>query len=459
MLNIKDIQNLESKEVTTLYRSHISKDLTNIFKVLGYNNFQPTSAYGLKLFEADNYLLDFSSGLGVLNLGHNHKVVKNAQQYCIDENIPNVYKLGVNRYQAGLAHNLSQVTPAQFTSTTLATSGAEAIEAAIKLTSKYFKKERQIYLRASNSYHGKTTGALSLTDAENFGDSFHTFLPNENIINYKYNDSQDLEKIVTQIGHNIAAIIIEPIQGQTHEVMSKEFALKINELAKKFKFLILCDEIKSGMWRSGTFLAHTKVGLNPDLITISKSLGGGLKAISAMLTTEEIFTRAYRKKSEANLHTSTFSGMGHSCVIASQVIAFMAEPEFTTKLKDAISYAKVRLQNLKNQFPNKIISIDGDGLLLGLSLDLNYFSQIYSRDTKIILHREINILLMASILNELRKKKIYTCFSGTRPNLLYFMPPLIVNNEEIDQFIEAVQSVLDDSTLARLIRFTFDQIK
>ena len=151
-----------------MYSSHVNPVLMNIFNILGLEDLDVDHASGMYLYlKSGKKILDMTSGLGVLALGHNHPVVIEAERFCHENNVVDMQKLGPNRIQAVLAHNLSCLMPGDLNMVTFSVSGAEANEAAIKLATKVQnKKNKKFFIRFEGAYHGKTHGALSLTDSE-----------------------------------------------------------------------------------------------------------------------------------------------------------------------------------------------------------------------------------------------------------------------------------------------------
>jgi acetylornithine aminotransferase len=225
--------------------------------------------------------LDFFGGLAVNALGYNHPRINKAIQDQIQRyiHLSNFY---VQEPQVRLAEQLISITG--FKRIFFSNSGTEAIEGAMKLARKWGKKNGKTHLLGlSNSFHGRTMGALSLTERQKYREGYEPFLPD--ISHVKYNDVQELKSAVND---QTLGVVLEFIQGEGGIfVVSQEFAAALNELREKFGFLIIADEIQSGMGRTGKFMAFEHFGVRPDIVVIAKAIGGGLP-LGAFLGNERV---------------------------------------------------------------------------------------------------------------------------------------------------------------------------
>ncbi|SVE41743.1 uncharacterized protein METZ01_LOCUS494597, partial [marine metagenome] len=231
--------------------------LLSIYKILGFTEMDIESAQGLEIKMKDGKtILDFTSGIGVLGLGHNHPQIIAAEQLCHQLNTIDVQKFGINRLQSVLAYNISQVLPEPLDTSFFTVSGAEAIEAGIKLITRAQPDFKEFFITFKEDYHGKTHGALSFTDSENFASGFHTGIPRKNVIIVEPGNIEALEQAIQmktfeKNKNSVAGVIMEPIQGQTLEIHPKGYLQEATNLCRENNVLILMDEIKVGMGRTG----------------------------------------------------------------------------------------------------------------------------------------------------------------------------------------------------------------
>ncbi len=463
MYKLEEVSSITSDQILTMYSSHINSTLMDIFKILGLRDLDVSYAKGMYLYlNSGRKILDMTSGLGVLVLGHNHSVVIEAEKYCHKHNVVDMQKLGPNRLQSVLAYNLAQLLPGDLSVVTLSVSGAEANEAAIKLATKaQSDKQKKFIVRFEGAYHGKTHGALSLTDSEGFGEGFLIGIPKENIITIPFGDLNAFKDVISKHtysnGNNdIIAIFIEPMGGQDIQVLPDGFLSAISEVCKKHKVLTVFDEIKVGLGRSGgsNLFCFQREDVVPDIITISKALGGGKRAIGAMITTKKIFQLAYGSRENCALHSSTFSGIGESCAVAIETLNYISDQNFLNKVHKKSLYFKAELISLQNEYPKYIKSIKGEGLFLGIEFDFGWLSKIANSSENQKISKTANGLGIAAIVRDLYKNhNILVHFSGSTPNVLHIMPPLIIEKEEIDIFLSSIKSMMNKGFKTTLLSF------
>lgn len=358
--------------------------------------------------------LDFVSGISVNCLGHASPVITKALTEQ-SEKLIHISNLYYNEPQLKLAEKLTKNSALErvfFTN-----SGTEAIELAIKIARKFgnnISKNKTEIIYMNNSFHGRSTGALAITGQKKYQEPFEPLIPNVTEVNF--NDVEDLTK---KVSDKTAAIILEPVQGESGlEVAKPEFMEAINQLSRKFNTLVIFDEIQCGMGRMGSLFAYEQFGLVPDVITIAKSLGGGVP-IGACLTTG----RANDILVPGD-HGSTYGGNPLVCAVGVAVLTELIDNKLIeNNVIPMGEYAKEKLNSLKNKF--KIISeIRGSkkGLLLGIKFDEN---KVIVKD--IIVECLNNGLLLV----------------GAGNNVARFFPPFNVTKEEINKAIEILTKVIE----------------
>ncbi|MDH5203016.1 MAG: acetylornithine transaminase [Nitrospirota bacterium] len=365
---------------------------------------------GMKVWSSDGKeYLDFVGGVAVNILGHCHpKVVvaiqKQAQRLL---HVSNYYYI---EPQIKLAKLLIENSFAE--KVFFCNSGAEANEAAIKLSRKYSKEnvspDRFEIITAKNSFHGRTLATLTATGQEKFQKGFEPLVPG-----FKYVPFNDVSAINKAITKNTCAIMLEPIQGEGGvKVPDQNYLRNVRELCDKNNILLILDEVQTGMGRTGKLFAYEHFGITPDIMTIAKGLGGGVP-IGAMLTTDK-FAPAFKPGN----HATTFGGNPLVCAAAIATIETLLEDGFLLDHCNRMGkYLRERLVELKKKFPGLIVDIRGLGLLLGMELA-----------------KEGEPIVKAC----LEKGVLINCTSG---NVLRFIPPLIVKRNDIDQLINTLEEV------------------
>ncbi len=282
----------------------------------------------------------------------------------------------------------------------LSNSGTEAIEGAIKLIRKKYGPDKKIY-SLTNSFHGRTYGAMSLTARSKYRKGFEPLLPNIEHINF--NDVNDLQN---KIDGNTAGIFIEFIQGEGGiNVVSQEFADKIKELRNKFDFLIVADGIQCGIGRTGLPFSHNHLNINPDIIVSAKAIGGGLP-LGAILISSEL-----ENVFEVGKHGTTFGGNPVSCAAGKVVLEEVFENGLMNQAAELGKYLIEQLIELKKMYPNDIKEVRGKGFMVGVDL--------YYNGNKIV--------------ERMRERKVLA--NCTNETVIRLLPPLIITKNDIDFFL------------------------
>ena len=362
---------------------------------------------GVYIFTEDGKkYLDFFSGLAVNALGYgNEKVIS-----AIEEQIRKYIHLSnyyVNSTQVELAEKLikySGLSKVFFTN-----SGTEAIEASLKLIRKYYGPDKKI-ITFSNAFHGRTYGSLSLGGKEKYKKYFAPLL--SNIIQLDFNNVDQLDKYIDS---DTAAVYLELIQGEGGvRVASEKFISKIKLLKTKFDFILVTDEVQSGVGRTGKPFAYNHFNISPDLLIIAKAIGGGLP-LGAMITNDK-----YSNVFEAGDHGSTFGGNPVACTAGIAIFNEVFENGLVNEVAKLGEYFKTKLQMIQEENPDKIIDVRGLGFMLGVEM----------------------FQPCLNITEEFRKRKIFV--NCTSNNVLRILPPLISSQENIDHFIKEFKSILKE---------------
>ena len=285
---------------STMHSRHLNEQLVRVLKTIGYDvGFQ--KGQGQYLYDRDGArYLDLLSGFGVFAIGRNHPTLRDALKSVLDSDLPNLVQLDVSTLAGVLAERLLEYVP-YLDKVFFANSGAETVEAAIKFARGATGRPGIVY--CGHSYHGLTYGALSLTDDSNFRTGFEPLLPGCTAV--PFNDLAALEQALSS--REIAAFIVEPIQGKGVNMPSDEFLPGAAALCKKYGTIFIADEIQTGMGRTGWFLAVEHWNVEPDMVLLSKALSGGHVPVGALLTRKHIFDKIFNRMDRAVVHGSTFA--------------------------------------------------------------------------------------------------------------------------------------------------------
>ena len=365
---------------------------------------------GCRLWDDDGReYLDFLAGIAVCSLGHCHPAVTRAVCEQAQE-LMHVSNLFHTKPQIRLAELLLANTFAD--KVFMANSGAEANEAAIKLARIHSGAGRYEIISLSGSFHGRTLATVAATGQPKFHQGFEP-LP-EGFVHARFGDPAEVEQLINE---KTCAILCEPVQGESGvRPLDREYLQAIRAMCDEWGLLLIFDEVQTGMGRTGSLFAYEQLDVVPDIMTAAKALGNGLP-IGAMLTTDEIASSL-----GVGTHASTFGGNPVAAAAAVAVLETMLAPGFFDGVGERSRYFIARLEELATKFPDLATGVRGRGMLIGLVLTEN--------------GRQHGV----EIVGRLFERGVLINFAGMR--VLRFIPPLTVEQEEIDQLIEQLEQVL-----------------
>jgi putrescine aminotransferase len=417
------------------FRKHVNPEEASLLKLANVDKMY-TRALGTRLWDDEGRAyLDFTAGYGALNLGHNNPEVLAAVREAAS--LPSVLLAGYNPLMGALARNLSLILPGELSHTSFGSGGAEAVELALKTARA--STGRKKFVSCANGYHGLSFGALSVGGAERYCEALGPFLNGCETVPFA--DLPALEEKLR--GRDVAGFIIEPIQGEGGAIVPPAGYLKgVEEVCRKYGTLLILDEIQTGFGRTGKLFALEHDRVTPDIITLSKSLGGGVVPISASVTTEDIWKSAFGKRDRFDLVVSTFGGHAAACAAALKAIEIALRDELPSKADELGRYSMKRLEELKSKH-RAIKEIRGKGLLLGIELES-------PRIPGANMDENYSAMVISRLLNDHR---ILTSYYDLDTKVVRFEPPLIVTKQEIDQAVEAIDDVLGRRTSGLVLSF------
>ena len=354
---------------------------------------------GTEVFDTNGKrYLDFTSGIAVCALGHAHPALVKAIQEQ-SEKLWHISNLFESPGQEKLAEAL--VKDLHLSHAFFCNSGAEANEAAIKLARKHTGKHKIIVFQ--QSFHGRTFGAMSATGQDKVRNGFGPLV--SEFVTLPFNDVAALKSAVDD---KTAAIMLELIQGEGGvNPVTDEFAAAIHDIHQNSDVLLIVDEVQTGIGRTGTRFAFEQTVLKPNIVSMAKGLGGGFP-IGGILGTAELFDTF-----SAGTHGTTFGGNPLGVAVAQTVVDHVFNEEFLTGVQQKSAYLVAKV---KEVLPH--VNVYGKGLMLGIG---------WGED-------------VASYVTALDKAGLLTVAAG--PQVIRLLPPLTVSNEEIDEAVAILKSVL-----------------
>ena len=407
-----DTRPVMSAEEADRYRTDFVKHLSQT--VPGIKGTVVVDAAGCSLKTAEGrILLDMISGIGVSNLGHCHPAVVEAVKNQLDRFAHvDVYGRFTLPPQVEIARRLASVTPGGLDVAFLTSTGTEATEGALKLARKY--TGRPGFVAFERSFHGRTFGSLSVTWKEAWRKPFEPLLEP-----VRFAPFDDLDAADEAIDGEIAAVIVEPIQGEGGvRIPSDGFLPGLRELCTERGALLICDEVQGAMGRSGRWFSCQNWGVTPDVITMAKAFGGGLP-LGAFVSTEEIFAAFLDPPLS---HLTTFGGNPVSCAAAVAAFDVIRSEGLVERSREMGKYLRDGLRQVGERRPGAIAAVRGLGLWCAFDLAPAEMAQPLVEDM------ERRGVVVGSMLNS----------AGT----VRVAPPLVVERSDIDRFLEVLSAAL-----------------
>ena len=396
--------------------------------------------------EAGKVYLDFIAQYGAVPFGYNPDFIWDALLEVRNSGIPSLVQPSVQPEALRLASQLAEVTPGDLCYCTFCQSGTEAVEAAFKLARSTTK--RASIVSTSNSFHGKTLGSLSATGKDSYQTPFCAPVPGFERI--PYNDLEALQRIFEQKGDEIAAFIVEPIQGEGGIHVAKPgYLAAARELCTRYGAVFILDEIQTGLGRTGSMFCCEREGIEPDVLLLAKAIGGGLLPLGVCISSPRVWNEDF-----GMLHSSTFANNNVTCAVGNAVLDYLLvdEQQFIRDVHSKGQYLLGRLEELARAYPDVIKEVRGQGLMIGVEfhtlVDCGSFDMAYIED-----QGGFTALLAGFLLNVFNIRLAPFLNNSTT---LRLEPPLIIEYDEMDRMVEALSlicKIIHYRDFAKLYRF------
>lgn len=365
-----------------------------------------THGEGCYLYDTEGRkYLDLVAGIAVNALGYAHPDWVSAVQGQVARmaHVSNLYHV---EEQAELAERIASITPGDLNRTLFVNSGAEANEAALKTAVK--RTGRTKVMSALNGFHGRTSASLGATAQKKYQSGFEPLISDA----YEYFEFGNVESVKSMISKDVAAVLVEPIQGESGVITAKkEFFKAVRDLCTDYGAIMIVDEVQTGIGRTGEWYGIQNFGVVPDMITMAKALGGGVP-IGAVSTTEDISSVM-----TPGTHGTTFGGSPLVCTAGCATIDIMKRDRLVEHSKDLGAKWRSEISSIKT---GKIVDVRGYGLMTGVELESPELASEVQRR-----FRENGVLVNVAHGKTIR-----------------LVPPLIITKEQTEQFTSMLESFL-----------------
>src|SRR5213082_769125 len=311
--DLKEIIAARLGENYQLHERHLNSTLVQAQRVIGFYKVY-VRAEGAYLYDMDNQpYLDFLSGYSVFNIGRYHPLVKQAIRDVLDLDLPNMVQMDCSLLSGLLGEALTKRTPPHLNAVFFCNSGTEAMEGALKFARAATGRKRVLSLESA--FHGLSLGSLSLMGCESFTEGFGPLMEGFET-RVALDDIESLERELAK--RDVAAFVIEPVQGKGGKSPKTDFFERAQALCRKHGTLFICDEIQTGLGRTGKMFGFQHWNLEPDIITLAKSLSGGYVPCGAIVARREIYQKTFSRMDRCVVHSTTFgrNNLAMACGLA-----------------------------------------------------------------------------------------------------------------------------------------------
>jgi acetylornithine/succinyldiaminopimelate/putrescine aminotransferase len=419
-----------------LYGRYLNPQQPKVLHTIGFDKVYER-AEGAHLYDRDgNQYTDFLAGFGVFAAGRNHPVIRQALHQALDAQLADWTQFDCGPLPGLLAERLLAKAPG-LDRVFFCNSGTEAVESALKFARYATGRGRVLY--CDHAFHGLTTGSLSVNGSAEFRRGFDPLLPDAPI------PLGDLEALKTELKKgDVAALIIEPIQGKGVHMPPDGFLTAAARLLHEHGALLIADEVQTGFGRTGTFFAYQHEDVTPDIVTVAKALSGGFVPVGAMLAKGPIFEKVFSNMDRVMVHSTTFKGGVLAMTAGLAALQVHDDEHLTENAARTGDALKAGLTRLAQKY-DVLADVRGRGLMIGLEFDKP--SSLRARTSWNMLQKaRVGLFAQMVVVALFQRHRILTQVSGDHMEVIKLIPPLMIGDAEVKLFTEAFAEVLEDAS-------------
>ncbi|MEU6116705.1 aspartate aminotransferase family protein [Streptomyces sp. NPDC047117] len=419
-----------------LHAKYLNHQLPRMLHTIGFDRVYERAEGAYFWDDQGQDYLDMLAGFGVMGLGRHHPVIRQALHDVLDAGLADLTRFDCPPLPGLLAEKLLRHAP-HLDRVFFGNSGTEAVETALKFARYATGRPRILY--CTHAFHGLTTGSLSVNGEAGFRDGFAPLLPDTAI------EMGDLEALERELKRgDVAAFVVEPIQGKGVHPTPPGFLRAAQELLHKHKALLIADEVQTGLGRTGDFFAYQhEPGVEPDLVCVAKALSGGYVPVGATLGKESVFKKVYSSMDRVLVHSASFGANAQAMAAGLAVLTVMEDERIVAGVRSTGELLRTRLTELIPQY-ELLHDVRGRGLMVGIEFGRPKSLGLRSRWTMLQAARK-GLFAQMVVVPLLQKHRILTQVSGDHLEVIKLIPPLIIGEPEVDRFVEAFTAVMDDA--------------
>jgi ornithine--oxo-acid transaminase len=420
-------------EGAELWDKYLNPQTAKVLRSIGFDR-RWERAGGCYLYDDTGAkYLDYLSGFGVFGVGRDHPVVRQALHDVLDAELADMVQMDTPVLAGLLGEALIKRAP-YLDRVYMCNSGTEAVETALKFARCATGRPRVLY--CDHAFHGLTAGSLSVNGAKEFRDGFGPLLPGTAV---PFGDLAALRREL-QTG-DVAALIIEAVQGKGVQVVPDGFLGEAADLLRRHGALLICDEVQSGIGRTGRFFSFEHDGVEPDLVTVAKTLSGGFVPVGATLGTSRIFEKVYSSMDRVLVHDSTYSHNNLAAAAGLATLAVIDDEDLITNAAVVGADLTASLEAAAARY-ELISDIRGRGLMIGIEFGRPASLRLRARYSPLTMARR-GLFTQMVVCALFERHRVLTQTAGDHMDVLKLLPPLTTTAEDAAVFTDAFCSVMD----------------
>lgn len=424
-----------------LHDEHLNPQIPRVLRTLGFDRTYVRGEGAWLYDDRGERYLDLLSGFGVFALGRGHPKVKAALHRAIDLDLPSMVQIDCALTSGLLAEALCERSHERLQRVYFCNSGAEAVESAVKFARAFTRRSRVVY--CAHAYHGLTLGALSLNGGNSFKEGFGRLL--DDVAEVPFGDLAALEAELAR--GDVACFVAEPIQGKGVYEAPAEYWQGVERACTASGALFVCDEVQTGVGRTGTFWCHEQFGVRPDLVCASKALSGGYVPVAAVLARDDVFRATFSSMDRAFVHSTTFKQNALAMVAGLATLSVLDDEGVVEHAKKMGDYWLERLSALRERH-DVLAEPRGKGQMIAVE-----FAEPTGRRQRRMwrLAERIRPAFFAQtvVVPLFTRHRMLTQVAADGINVIKLLPALTLGEGEIDLVIDALDDVLGDAFRAR----------
>jgi ornithine--oxo-acid transaminase len=431
---VREILSGRTGEEMALNDRFLNPQMGRILRTLGFDKVW-TEGEGAHLIDADGErYLDLVCGYGMFAIGRNHPEAIAAVEEVMAARTANLPQLGVTLLSGVLAEQLLARAPGSVAAMVPANTGTEAVEAAIKIARAATGRARVLY--ADHAFHGLTLGSLSLNGNSEFREGFGPLLPGCEPVGFG-----DLDALARELARgDVAAVVLEPIQGKGVNVPAADYLPAVQRLCREAGTLFVCDEVQTGIGRTGRFLALEHWGLEPDIVCLAKALSGGLVPIGAVLVSRAALEKVFDGMERAVRHGSTFGGNDLAAAAALATLRVLDDEDLIARAERMGGLLLELTRPLAERF-EVVKEVRGVGLMWAIEFGPPAGATA-RRLWAMVEGRQPGLFSQLVTVPLFHEHRILCQVAGHRMNVIKALPALVIEEEEIRRFAAALEETI-----------------